>query len=34
MERLHAAGYDAPFTPLEAAVKDYVSYLDRTDPYR
>jgi ADP-L-glycero-D-manno-heptose 6-epimerase len=35
MERLHAAGYDAPFTPLEAAVEDYVTrYLDRPDPYR
>jgi len=35
MERLRAAGYDAPFTPLEAAVEDYVMhYLDRDDPYR
>jgi ADP-L-glycero-D-manno-heptose 6-epimerase len=34
MERLRAAGYDAPFTALEAAVKDYVGYLDRADPYR
>ena len=35
MERLRAAGYDAPFTPLETAVEDYVtSYLDRDDPYR
>jgi hypothetical protein len=34
MERLRAAGYDAPFTALEAAVKDYVGYLDRIDPYR
>jgi ADP-L-glycero-D-manno-heptose 6-epimerase len=35
MERLRAAGYDAPFTPLEAAVEDYVThYLDREDPYR
>lgn len=34
MERLRAAGYDATFTPLEAAVKDYVTYLDRADPYR
>jgi ADP-L-glycero-D-manno-heptose 6-epimerase len=35
MERLRAAGYDAPFTPLEAAVEDYVThYLDRDDPYR
>jgi ADP-L-glycero-D-manno-heptose 6-epimerase len=35
MERLRAAGYDASFTPLEQAVKDYVTrYLDRPDPYR
>jgi ADP-L-glycero-D-manno-heptose 6-epimerase len=35
MERLRAAGYDAAFTPLEAAVEDYVTrYLDRPDPYR
>jgi ADP-L-glycero-D-manno-heptose 6-epimerase len=34
MERLRAAGYDAPFTPLEQAVERYVSYLDRDDPYR
>ncbi len=35
MERLRAAGYDAPFTPLEAAVEDYVTrFLDRPDPYR
>jgi ADP-L-glycero-D-manno-heptose 6-epimerase len=35
MERLRAAGYDAPFTPLEAAVERYVKqYLDRPDPYR
>jgi ADP-L-glycero-D-manno-heptose 6-epimerase len=35
MERLVAAGYDAPFTPLEAAVERYVKqYLDRPDPYR
>jgi ADP-L-glycero-D-manno-heptose 6-epimerase len=35
MERLRAAGYDAPFTPLEVAVEDYVThYLDRDDPYR
>jgi ADP-L-glycero-D-manno-heptose 6-epimerase len=34
MERLRRAGYDAPFTPLEAAVADYVTgYLDRDDPY-
>jgi ADP-L-glycero-D-manno-heptose 6-epimerase len=35
MERLRAAGYDAAFTPLEAAVGDYVTrYLDRPNPYR
>jgi len=35
MERLRAAGYDAPFMPLEAAAEDYVNrYLDRADPYR
>ena len=34
MERLRAAGYDAPFTPLEQAVERYVQYLDRPDPYR
>lgn len=35
MERLRAAGYDAAFTPLEAAVEDYViRFLDRPDPYR
>ncbi len=35
MDRLRAAGYDAPFTTLEAAVEDYVTnYLDRPDPYR
>jgi ADP-L-glycero-D-manno-heptose 6-epimerase len=35
MERLRAAGYDAAFTPLEAAVEDYVTrFLDRADPYR
>jgi ADP-L-glycero-D-manno-heptose 6-epimerase len=35
MERLRAAGYDAPFTPLESAVERYVTqYLDRDDPYR
>ncbi|HLL28305.1 MAG TPA: ADP-glyceromanno-heptose 6-epimerase [Xanthobacteraceae bacterium] len=35
MERLRAAGYDAPFTPLEQAVERYVTqYLDRPDPYR
>lgn len=35
MERLRAAGYDTPFTTLEAAVEDYVTrFLDRPDPYR
>jgi ADP-L-glycero-D-manno-heptose 6-epimerase len=35
MERLRAAGYDAAFTPLEAAVEEYVTrFLDRADPYR
>jgi ADP-L-glycero-D-manno-heptose 6-epimerase len=35
MERLRRAGYDALFTPLEAAVERYVTrYLDRPDPYR
>jgi ADP-L-glycero-D-manno-heptose 6-epimerase len=35
MERLAAAGYDAPFTPLETAVERYEKqYLDRPDPYR
>jgi ADP-L-glycero-D-manno-heptose 6-epimerase len=35
MERLRASGYDAPFTPLEVAVEDYVTqYLDREDRYR
>jgi ADP-L-glycero-D-manno-heptose 6-epimerase len=35
MDRLRAAGYDAPITTLEAAVEDYVTnYLDRPDPYR
>jgi ADP-L-glycero-D-manno-heptose 6-epimerase len=35
MERLRAAGYDAAFTPLEAAVQDYATrFLDRPDPYR
>jgi ADP-L-glycero-D-manno-heptose 6-epimerase len=35
MERLRAAGYDAPFTPLETAVEDYVTrFLNRPDPYR
>jgi len=35
MERLRKAGYDAAFTPLEAAVEDYVTrFLDRDDHYR
>lgn len=35
MGRLRAAGYSAPFTPLAAAVKRYVTgYLDRADRYR
>ncbi len=35
MERLRAAGYDAPFMPLEVSVEHYVSqYLNRPDPYR
>jgi ADP-L-glycero-D-manno-heptose 6-epimerase len=35
MERLKAAGYDKPFTTLEAGIDDYVSgYLLRADPYR
>jgi ADP-L-glycero-D-manno-heptose 6-epimerase len=35
VENLRRAGYNAGFTPLEAAVKDYVTgYLDRPDPYR
>ena len=35
MGRLRKAGYNAGFTPLEDAVKDYVtSHLDRPDRYR
>ncbi len=35
MERLGAAGYAKPFTPLEDGVADYVrSYLATDDPYR
>jgi ADP-L-glycero-D-manno-heptose 6-epimerase len=35
MDRLRAAGYDAPISTLEAAVEDYVTnYLNRPDPYR
>src|SRR6185437_1790329 len=34
MERLRLAGYEAPFTPLEAAVSDFVTfYLAQPDPY-
>jgi ADP-L-glycero-D-manno-heptose 6-epimerase len=35
MERLRAAGYERPFTPLEAGIADYVeNYLSQPDPYR
>jgi ADP-L-glycero-D-manno-heptose 6-epimerase len=34
MERLRAAGYNAPFTPLEEAVRDCITqHLVRPDPY-
>ena len=34
LSRLRQAGYNAPFTPLEAAVNDFVtSYLAQPDPY-
>jgi len=34
LSRLRAAGYNAPFTPLEAAVADFVTgYLAKPDPY-
>jgi ADP-L-glycero-D-manno-heptose 6-epimerase len=34
MSRLRQAGYNAPFTPLEEAVRDCVtSYLAQPDPY-
>jgi len=34
MDKLRAAGYQAPFTSLEDAVRDYVTqYLDQDDPY-
>jgi ADP-L-glycero-D-manno-heptose 6-epimerase len=34
LSRLRAAGYNAPFTPLEAAVEDFVTgYLATPDPY-
>jgi ADP-L-glycero-D-manno-heptose 6-epimerase len=35
MSRVRALGYDASFTPLEAAVASYVKhYLLAADPYR
>lgn len=35
MSRLRAAGYNAPMTPLEDGVADYVAgYLNTEDPYR
>ena len=35
MERLRAAGYDKPATPLDEGVRDYVQrYLAAPDPYR
>lgn len=35
MERLRAAGYKKPFTPLEEGVETYVrDYLNQSDPYR
>jgi len=35
VDHLRQAGYRAPFTPIEAAVKTYVTaYLDRQDRYR
>jgi ADP-L-glycero-D-manno-heptose 6-epimerase len=35
LERLRAAGYDKPFTTLEAGIADYVrNYLLERDPYR
>ena len=34
MSRLRAAGYNAPFTPLEDAVRDCVTnYLAKADRY-
>lgn len=34
LSRLRAAGYNVPFTPLEEAVKDFVTgYLSQPDPY-
>jgi ADP-L-glycero-D-manno-heptose 6-epimerase len=35
MDRLVAAGYPKPMTPLEEGIEDYVqNYLDQPDPYR
>jgi ADP-L-glycero-D-manno-heptose 6-epimerase len=35
MERLKAAGYAKPMTPLEEGIGDYVTrYLSQPDPYR
>jgi ADP-L-glycero-D-manno-heptose 6-epimerase len=35
VDHLRQAGYSSPFTPVETAVKTYVtSYLDRPDRYR
>jgi ADP-L-glycero-D-manno-heptose 6-epimerase len=35
MERLVAAGYARPLTPLEEGIGDYVGrYLSQPDPYR
>ncbi|MBU2136474.1 MAG: NAD-dependent epimerase/dehydratase family protein, partial [Alphaproteobacteria bacterium] len=35
MGRLRQAGYEAPFTSLEAGIDDYVQgYLAKADPYR
>lgn len=35
MDRLRAAGYNAPMTPLEDGVEDYVAgFLNTDDPYR
>lgn len=35
VERLRAAGYTAPFTPLEEGIADYVTrFLSQPDPYR
>ena len=34
MARLRQAGYEAPFTSLEAGIEDYVrNYLSQPDPY-